>query len=116
LLSKAEFSDGRAEAIVNVMRFVVIIYLGILALSLAFLDAQMPLDSRTLSPIYVPSIICLIGLSIRFVFVSQCRRLLIPSYMSLSLAAQLQVSLNWLQFNYQTGIGYAGREWPNRKP
>jgi Dolichyl-phosphate-mannose-protein mannosyltransferase len=114
-LSKAEFIDGRrAEAIVNVMGFVVIIYLGILALSLAFLDAQMPLDSRTLSPIYVPSIICLIGLSIRFVFVSQCHctvRLLIPIYVSLSLAAQLQVSLNWLQFNYQTGIGYAGREW-----
>jgi Dolichyl-phosphate-mannose-protein mannosyltransferase len=114
-LSKTELIDGRrAEAIVNVMGFVVIIYLGMLVLSLAFLDAQIPLDSRTLSPIYIPALICLIALSIRFIFVLEFHytvRLLIPIYVSLSLAAQLQVSVNWLQFNYQTGIGYAGREW-----
>jgi hypothetical protein len=114
-LSKTELIDGRrAEAIVNVMGFVVIIYLGMLALSLAFLDAQIPLDSRTLSPIYIPSIIWLIALSSRFIFVLEFHRTvrwLIPIYLSLLLVAQLQVSLNWLQFNYQTGIGYAGREW-----
>jgi hypothetical protein len=37
--------------------------------------------------------------------------LLISAYLSLLLAAQLQASVHWLQFNYQTGIGYAGREW-----
>jgi hypothetical protein len=114
-LRKAEFIDGRqADAIVSVMGFVVLTYMGMLSMSLAFLDVQIPLDSRTLSPIYVPSIICLIGISIRYVFVSASHctvRWLISTYLSLLLAAQLQVSVHWLRFNYQTGIGYAGREW-----
>lgn len=114
-LRKAKFIDGRGtDAIVSVTGFFVLTYMGMLFMSLTFLDAQIPLDSRTLSPIYVPSIICLIGLSIRFVFVSECHctvRLLISTYLSLLLTAQLRVSINWLQSNYQTGIGYAGRQW-----
>ena len=67
-LKKAEFIDGwRADVIVSVTGLVVLTYLGMLAMSLAFLDAQIPVDSRTLSPTYLPSIICLIGLCIRFV-------------------------------------------------
>jgi hypothetical protein len=38
-------------------------------------------------------------------------RLLVSTCLSLLLGAQLQVSVNWLQFNYQNGIGYAGRTW-----
>jgi hypothetical protein len=114
-LRKAEFIDGRqADGIVSVTAFVVLAYMGMLSMSLAFFDAQIPLDSRTLSPIYVPSIICLIGLSIRFVFVSASHctvSLLVSTCLSLLLAAQLQGSMNWLRFNYQNGIGYAGREW-----
>jgi hypothetical protein len=114
-LRKAESIDLRQiDTIAIVTAFVVVSYMAMLVLSLAFLDAQIPVDSRTLSPIYVPAIIFLIALSIRFVFVTSSRskaRLLVSTYLSLLLAAQLQVSVNWLRFNHQNGIGYAGREW-----
>ena len=81
-------------------------------MSLTFLDVQIPVDSRTLSPIYVPSIILLIALSTRFVPASRLHAdLLVSTCLALLLAAQLQSSMKWLQFSYHDGIGYAGRVW-----
>ncbi len=96
------------------MLIFVVTYLAMLSLSLTFLDAQIPADSRTLSPIYVPSMTLVIALPIRFVLVPGSRsyaRLFVSTCLALLLAAQLQASVNWLQFNYQNGIGYAGRVW-----
>jgi hypothetical protein len=102
------------DSLVILMLIVVCSYLAMLCMSLIFLDAQIPVDSRTLSPIYVPSIILLIALSTRLVLVPASglhAGLLISTCLALLLAAQLQSSLNWLQFSYQNGIGYAARTW-----
>ena len=104
----------RADALILVMVIVVASYMAMLSLSLAFLDAQIPVDSRTLSPIYVPSMILLIALSTRFVLIAGSRShagLCVSICLALLLAAQLQSSVYWLQSNYQNGIGYAGRVW-----
>ena len=74
---------------------------AMLSLSLTFLDAQIPVDSRTLSPIYVPSMILLVALLIRLVLMTASglkARLLVSTCLALLLGAQLQVSANWLQF------------------
>ena len=60
-------SDLRqTDTLLVLMLIVVVSYLAMLSLSLTFLDAQIPVDSRTLSPIYVPSMILLIALLARF--------------------------------------------------
>jgi hypothetical protein len=100
------------DRLIILMLIVVVSYLAMLCMSLTFLDVQIPVDSRTLSPIYVPSITLLIALSIRFVPASRLHAdLLVSTCLALFLAAQLQSSMNWLQFSYHDGIGYAGRVW-----
>jgi hypothetical protein len=102
----------QTDSLIILMLIVVVGYLAMLCMSLTFLDAQIPVDSRTLSPIYVPSIILLIALSIRFVPASRLQAdLLVSTCLALLLAAQLQSSVKWLQFSYHDGIGYAGRLW-----
>jgi hypothetical protein len=114
-LRKTKFIDLRqTRTLLVLMLIVVLSYLAMLSLSLTFLDAQTPLDSRTLSPIYVPSMILLITLSTRFVLAPGSRShvgLCVSICLALLLGAQLQSSVNWLQVNYQNGIGYAGRVW-----
>ncbi len=112
-LRRNKFLDLRqAEIFIILMLVVVVSYLAMLSMSLIFFDAQIPVDSRTLSPIYVPSMILLIALSIRFVSASRLHiGWLVSTCLALLLAAQLQSSANWLQFNYHDGIGYAGRVW-----
>jgi Dolichyl-phosphate-mannose-protein mannosyltransferase len=104
----------RTDTLILVMLIVIASYMAMLSSSLAFLDFQIPVDSRTLSPIYVPSIILLIAFLIRFMLVPASRwyaGLLVSICLALLLAAQLQSSANWLQLNYQNGIGYAARAW-----
>ena len=114
-LRKAKSVDLRqGDNLVVVMFMVVVSYAAMLSLSVTFLDAQIPVDSRTLSPIYVPSMILLVALLIRLVLMTASglkARLLVSTCLALLLGAQLQVSANWLQFNYQNGIGYADRSW-----
>jgi hypothetical protein len=102
----------QTASLIILMPIVVVSYLAILCMSLISLDAQIPVDSRTLSPIYVPSIILLIALSTRFVPASRLHAdLLVSTCLALLLAAQLQSSVHWLQFSYHDGIGYSGRVW-----
>jgi hypothetical protein len=114
-LRRNKFIDLRQTDILLVLMLIfVVTYLAMLSLSLIFLDAQIPADSRTLAPIYVPSMTLVIALLIRFVLAPgspSYARLFVSMCLALLLAAQLQVSVNWLQFNYQNGIGYAGRAW-----
>lgn len=114
-LRKANCMDLRqTDTLLVFMLIVVVGYLVMLSLSLTFLDAQIPVDSRTLSPIYIPAMILLIALSARFVLARGSlfhARLLVSAGLALLLAAQLQSSGNWLHFNHQNGIGYAGRLW-----
>jgi hypothetical protein len=114
-LRQPKFIDlRRTDTLIVVMLIVIASYMAMLSSSLAFLDSQIPVDSRTLSPIYVPSIILLIALSTRFVLARASRLhagLLVSTCLALLLAAQLQSSANWLQLNHQNGIGYAGRTW-----
>jgi hypothetical protein len=114
-LRKAKFIErSRADALLVVMSIVVLGYLTMLSLSLIFLDAQTPVDSRTLSPIYVPSMTLLIALSTRFVLIPGSRShvgLCVSVCLALLLGAQLQSTMNWLHSNHQNGIGYADRVW-----
>jgi Dolichyl-phosphate-mannose-protein mannosyltransferase len=114
-LRKANFTNlRRTDTLLFLMLIVVVSYLAMMALSLTFLDAQIPVDSRTLSPIYVPAMILLIALSARFLLAPESlsrARVAVSVGLALLLAAQLQSSLNWLRLNHQHGIGYAGRVW-----
>jgi hypothetical protein len=114
-LGKAKSIDVRQADKTGILMIVVIVnYLTMLVLSLIFLDAQIPVDTRTLSPIYVPLVVFGIAVTIRLLAVpiaGSSGRLLITICLSLLLAAQFPVSLNWLQFSFQSGIGYAGRQW-----
>jgi hypothetical protein len=114
-LKKAKSSDLRqTDTLLVFMMIVVVSYLAMLSLSLTFLDAQIPVDSRTLSPIYVPSMILLIALLARFGLAPESfshARVAVSACLALLLAAQLQSSMNWLRFNHQNGIGYASRVW-----
>jgi len=89
-------------------------YLVLLVVSITFLDAQTPVDTRILSPLYVPFVL----LSVSF-FTWLARRdgksdsfrmgLLASALIILGL--QIPASLSWLNQLRHDGIGYSSRGW-----
>jgi hypothetical protein len=86
----------------------------VLVLSISFFDAEIPIDSRILSPLYpvllALGIIAWVGLpaspanyfNVRFAAAALA---------VIVLYSQWTGSGRWLYFGYRNGIGYAGREW-----
>lgn len=101
---------------INVLIIVTLSYLLTLLGSMSFLDALVPVDTRLLSPIYVPLLV--VGMSLGASLWHSSRlsgfsRGVLGFCLILTLAAQAATSINWLEFSYHDGLGYAGREWRN---
>lgn len=89
-------------------------YLAFLLLSLTFLDANTPLDSRILSPVYVTGVI----LAVYFLAegLNGLRRPAVIRYALLGfsfvfLAALAVRSLSYIQDSFAIGIGFTSRWW-----
>ena len=106
----------RFSAHIPLLAVVVLSYLLALFGSMSFLDAHVPVDSRLLSPLYVPLVI--LGLSLGAKLWRDCRlsgfpRWLMALCLAVALPAQASTSFDWLEFSSRYGVGYAGREWRN---
>jgi 4-amino-4-deoxy-L-arabinose transferase-like glycosyltransferase len=91
-----------------------IVYLFMLALSSAFLDANTPLDSRILSPVYILAVIVgllLVGTQNKI----EHRRTPIHYGLNAAIvllgALYLIGSVNWIQENQGVGFGYTSLRW-----
>ncbi len=99
---------------VNFLIIVALSYLLALLGSTSFLDAWVPVDTRLLSPLYVPLVAVSLSLGAGLWCssrLSKVARAVIAFCLMMTLAAQVATSINWLEFSYQDGVGYAGREW-----
>ncbi len=101
---------------VHLILIVAFSYLLVLLGSISFLDALTPVDTRLLSPLYVPLVVVVLSLGGQFwrsSQVSRFSRAILALCLMLTVAAQTATSIHWLKFSYQNGVGYAGREWRN---
>jgi hypothetical protein len=83
---------------------------------ISFLDAQVPIDSRLLSPLYIPLVGLASVLGIQFwrkKRIAAVTRAMVALSLVLILIGHAMASLDWLQFSYREGLGYAGRDWRN---
>ncbi|MGH7797641.1 MAG: hypothetical protein ACREQ2_22505 [Candidatus Binatia bacterium] len=95
---------------------VVLSYLFMLLGSVSFLDAWVPLDTRLLSPIYVPLLVVTLFLGARLWHSSRLSgfsRVVTAFCLMLTLAALTARSINWLEVSYHDGVGYAAGAWRN---
>jgi hypothetical protein len=96
------------------MAFIVGNYLLLLFLSLSILDAQIPIDSRILSPIYLPLVLFTFGfLADRLSLGSESHSfpLILSALALLIFCLQLPGTFVWLRQLRSDGIGYSDRQW-----
>jgi hypothetical protein len=89
-------------------------YLAFLLVSLTFLDANTPLDSRILSPVYVTGVILAVYFladGLRWLHRPAVVRYALISLSFVFLAALAARSLNYIQSSYAGGIGFTSRWW-----
>lgn len=89
-------------------------YVLLLAFSISFLDAQIPLDNRILAPIYVAALIgCLCLVNALFARLGESGGLSIALALLLAgfSTVHLMKSASWMAAHYYGGVGYASREW-----
>jgi hypothetical protein len=86
----------------------------VLLLSISFFDPQIPIDNRTLSPVYIAGlllILCLSGHYLRtWVPARGIRIALVALCVVFSVSHLIQV-MSWLTRSYREGLGYASRAW-----
>lgn len=89
------------------------VYGFFLLLSISFFDANTPLDSRILSPLFFASVITLVVLFSRFVAASQARfwRVAWLVGTAMLVIGYGQAALPWLQSAHQQGIGFSAVAW-----
>ena len=115
MIARAEsaFSE-RPKAVLFLTTFVVANYLLLLFISISLLDVQIPLDSRILSPCYIPSVLFVVS-AVTFLKQREQKSLgsrLIVSVLALSaMGMQLPATLNWLRQLHWQGVGYSSRPW-----
>jgi hypothetical protein len=89
------------------------VYGFFLLLSISFFDANTPLDSRILSPLYFASVIILVVLFSRFAEASQTRfwRVALLGCTAMLVVGYGQAALPWLRSVHQQGIGFSAVAW-----
>ncbi len=89
------------------------VYVIVLFLSMAFFDADIPLDSRILSPLYPAWLIVGVNAWAAAPASSENRRLRMmgAALGAILVCSQLAGTVSWLAFGYRNGIGYASRSW-----
>lgn len=115
--------QGQAASIAGVPAFIwvclifVTIYFLFLALSISFLDANTPLDSRILSPVLLIAILLAVFVLERFFSPNNGlgRRLLASILPGAFLLICLLATVALLQSSYMEGLGFSTRAW-SRSP
>jgi hypothetical protein len=115
IVARAESTfTERLKAVLFLTTFVVANYLLLLFVSISLLDVQIPLDSRMLSPCYIPSVLFVVS-GVTFLTrreqKSLSSRLIVPVLALSAMGIQLPASLNWLRQLHWEGVGYSSRPW-----
>jgi len=101
---------------IHFLIIVALSYLFTLLGSISFLDAWVPVDTRLLSPVYVPLLVVALFFCARLwrdSRLSGFSRAVMALCLMLTLAALTARSINWLEFSYHDGVGYAAGVWRN---
>lgn len=101
-------------AFVRLLLLFVLFYLGFLALSISFLDANTPLDDRILAPVYVAGLFLAIAGAGRLLQMLSKRPLMRPvitAALGLFLVVQLATAASWLREQRSKGLGYSSPLW-----
>ncbi|MDT8306350.1 MAG: glycosyltransferase family 39 protein [Anaerolineae bacterium] len=89
------------------------IYLGFLALTISFLDANTPLDDRIFVPLYfvvLLVVIAAVGIAIQQATQRLARWLLIAT-LGVMMLLQFDSAASWVQMHRQIGLGYSSPAW-----
>jgi hypothetical protein len=111
--------DGEVEVCraMDVLQFMALIigtYLLVLYTSISALDVQIPIDSRILSPLYVPFVLLAVSVVHRLDWLGR-GHFLLPALALLVIGLQLPSGLDWLRQLRRDGIGYSSRLWMESK-
>jgi hypothetical protein len=91
-----------------------LIYLASLGLSISFLDAQIPVNSRLLSPLWVAGLFSALYLADGLLFqvegIRALKTLLLGSLL-LVCGLYLQNAVSWISQSHRQGLGYASPGW-----
>jgi hypothetical protein len=104
----------RKDILLWLTALIIGVYLLLLYLSISFLDAQIPIDSRILSPLYAPFTLFALSLFHSLTCGAWAvggRRLVFPAVVFAILSLQLAATLHWLSQLRSDGIGYSNRSW-----
>ena len=90
------------------------LYLGFLLFSLTFLDANIPLDSRILSPVLVPLVILVLYSAtegMKMLGQKAAPRFVLAAAGCLLLVALVAPTVDLVRNSYDNGIGFTSRTW-----
>jgi hypothetical protein len=115
MVARAESAFAeQLKTVLFLTTFVVANYLLLLFVSISLLDVQTPLDSRILSPSYIPSVLFVV-LGVTFLTQRKQKsvgsRLIVPVLALSAMGMQLPATLNWLRQLHWEGVGYSSRLW-----
>jgi len=100
-------------AFMRLLLLFVLYYLGFLALSISFLDANTPLDDRILAPVYVTGLFLAMAGAGRLAQTANrpLLRRAVSATLGLFLIVQLATAASWLREQRSTGLGYSSPVW-----
>lgn len=100
-------------AFMRLLLLFVLCYLGFLALSISFLDANTPLDDRILAPVYVTGLFLAMAGAGRLAQTANrpLLRRAVSVTLGLFLIVQLATAASWLREQRSTGLGYSSPVW-----
>ena len=104
----------RPKEVSYLMALIVANYLLLLVVSISLLDAQIPVDTRILSPGYVALVLLAVSWSACVAQRTRAAknfRLTLSAVALLILGLQLPSTLQWLKQLHRDGMGYSSRGW-----
>lgn len=108
---------GRLPAMPSLLMLFVVAYGLLLVVSLSILDAHILIDSRSLAPVYVATIVLVICLlaNLWHSLQSGLARILCVSIALVLSTSQITQTASWLGHGYREGFGYGSRSWKQSK-
>jgi hypothetical protein len=104
----------QSDRLLMLTGLVALSHVGVLFASITFFDAQIPIDSRILLPVYASLVIFCVSIIGCLLENRIVDKQLKPGLMAGALficALQLTDVSSWLNLSYRQGVGYASREW-----
>lgn len=113
LISRKQVAGIRLNRMPEICFIFVFTYISFLLFSISFLDAQTPLDTRILFPVYVFFVLGVVVLNVRISYMRwmQYFSYLVLMLMLLLVFAQLRVQERFIAYATGNGIGFASKKW-----